>query len=88
MLVALALDARTGRGRRAARRRARHAPVDADEVAELRRIIDDSGAHAQVEQVIGELADQGDRALCAGRLDEHARDVLLELATAATDRVV
>ena len=38
--------------------------------------------------MIGELAATATAALAASRLDERARDVLLELATAATDRVV
>ena len=61
--------------------------TDSD-VAELRRIIDDSGAHEQVEQVITELASKATAALGDSDLDPHARGVLLELATAATDRVV
>ncbi|MBO0846180.1 MAG: polyprenyl synthetase family protein [Nocardioides sp.] len=60
----------------------------AEEVAELRRIINDSGAHHQVEQVIAELAGRAATALRRADLDPQARDVLLELATAATDRVV
>ncbi|HEY2880221.1 polyprenyl synthetase family protein [Nocardioides sp.] len=62
--------------------------LSADEVTELRRIIDDSGAHRQVEQVIAELAGRATGTLARADLDAHARDVLLELATAATDRVV
>ena len=62
--------------------------LSADEVTELRRIIDESGAHAQVEQVIGELAGRATETLARADLDAHARDVLLELANAATDRVV
>ena len=58
------------------------------DVAELRRIIDDSGAHEQVEQVIGSLAATATDALAAADLDGHARAVLHDLATAATVRVV
>ena len=61
--------------------------TDAD-VVELRRIIDASGAHQQVERVIGELAATATGALAGSDLDPRARDVLLQLATAATDRVV
>ncbi len=61
--------------------------TDAD-VVELRRIIDASGAHQQVERVIGELAATATGALAGSDLDPQARDVLLQLATAATDRVV
>ena len=53
----------------------------------LRRIIDDSGAHAQVEDVIALLADRATTALREADVDEHARAVLLELATAVTDRL-
>jgi geranylgeranyl diphosphate synthase type I len=62
--------------------------LDTDEVTELRRIIDESGAHEQVERVIGELVDRATTALRTADLDDHARAVLLELATAATDRVL
>jgi geranylgeranyl diphosphate synthase type I len=61
--------------------------TDAD-VADLRGIIDSSGAHAQVEQVIGDLAEKASDALAEADLDAQARDVLLQLATAATVRVV
>jgi geranylgeranyl diphosphate synthase, type I len=61
--------------------------LDAARVAELRRIIDDSGAHAQVESVITELAARATTALRAADVDEQARAVLLELAAAATDRL-
>jgi geranylgeranyl diphosphate synthase type I len=57
-------------------------------VAELRRVIDASGAHQQVEDVIGELAARAATALQRADLDEQARAVLGQLATAATDRVV
>jgi geranylgeranyl diphosphate synthase type I len=59
-----------------------------EEVAALRRIIDASGAHEQVEHVIGELVARATSALQRADLDERARGVLHELATAATDRVV
>jgi geranylgeranyl diphosphate synthase type I len=87
VLVALALDAAPAAD--AARLDAAlGTPLSESDVAELRRIIDDSGAHEQVEQVIGELAAKATDALAASDLDPRARDVLLQLATAATDRVV
>ncbi|WP_151082700.1 polyprenyl synthetase family protein [Nocardioides cynanchi] len=61
--------------------------LDEARVAELRRIIDDSGAHAQVESVITDLAARATTALRAADVDEHARGVLLQLAAAATDRL-
>ena len=58
------------------------------DVDELRGIIDDSGAHAQVEAVIGQLSEHAVEALRAADIDAHARDVLVELAAAATQRSV
>jgi geranylgeranyl diphosphate synthase, type I len=87
VLVALALDAAPAAD--ATRLdRALGTALSPDEVAELRRIIDDSGAHAQVEAVIGELGDHAVRALAKAEIDDHARDVLRGLADAATRRVV
>lgn len=63
-----------------------------DEVAELRGIIDRSGAHAQVEAMIDDLAQRAVTALADARsaagLDEHACAVLEGLAAAATRRVL
>ncbi len=87
VLVALALDAAPAEA--AARLdSALGRPLDVEQVAALRRIIDDSGAHAQVEDVIGRLADRATTALREADLDERARGVLLELATAVTVRAV
>ncbi|GAA1920256.1 polyprenyl synthetase family protein [Nocardioides hwasunensis] len=87
VLVALALDAAP---RAAAERldRALGTPLQPAEVDELRGIIDDSGARAQVEEVIGHLADRAVESLRAADVDEHAREVLTELAAAATQRTV
>jgi geranylgeranyl diphosphate synthase type I len=54
----------------------------------LRAVIDDSGAHAQVEQVIEQLVAHALTALDATSAPDDARDVLRHLAAAATDRVV
>jgi geranylgeranyl diphosphate synthase, type I len=62
--------------------------LSADEVTELRGIIDASGAHRQVERVIVELTGKATEALSRADLDPHSRDVLLELATAAAHRLV
>ena len=87
VLVALALDAASpadaavldeALGRR----------LSLDEVEELRRIIDSSGAQAQVEQVIEELARLAVGALDVAAIDDTAREVLRELASAATQRAV
>lgn len=61
-------------------------PLDEAEVADLRRIIDSSGAHAQVERLIGSLADTAVTALGETTIGEHARGVLTRLASAATQR--
>jgi geranylgeranyl diphosphate synthase, type I len=87
VLVALALDAAPAED--AARLDAAlGTALTADEVAELRRVIDASGAHDQVETVITELAGRATAALERADLDARARGVLLALANAATDRVV
>jgi geranylgeranyl diphosphate synthase, type I len=85
VLVALALDA-APHAEAARLDAALGRALDTGQVEELRRIIDASGAHAQVEEVIGLLADRATIALREADVDEHARGVLLELATAVTDR--
>jgi geranylgeranyl diphosphate synthase type I len=87
VLVALALDG-APRDDEARLDAALGTALDPGQVDELRRIIDGSGAHEQVEAVIGELAARATEALLAADVDERARAVLLELATAATVRVV
>ncbi len=86
VLVALALDAAPSDA--AARLDAAlGTELDTTQVAELRRIIDDSGATQQVESVITELAERATTSLRTADLDGRARGVLLELATAVTDRL-
>ena len=87
MLVALALDAAP----RADAQRldaALGTPLDEADVDDLRGIIDRSGARAQVEAVIGELADRAVASLGSADIDDDARGVLTELAAAATQRTV
>jgi len=66
--------------------------LDPAAVAELRGIIDRSGAHAQVETMIDDLARRAVTALEEARqavgLDEHACAVLEGLAASATRRVL
>ena len=87
VLVALALDAAPP----AAARRLDEAlgtalsPADVDE---LRTIIDAAGARTQVEEVIGALTDRAVDALRLADVDTRAREVLTELAAAATQRSV
>lgn len=87
VLVALALD---GAPQAAARRldEALGTALSPTDVDELRGIIEDSGARAQVEAVIGQLADRAVAALDAADVDDRARTVLTELAAAATQRTV
>ena len=87
VLVALALDSATAEDA-ALLDRSLGTPLDADQVDSLRRVIDESGAHAQVEKVIGELVSLAVAALGRARIDDGAREVLRGLAAAATDRVV
>jgi geranylgeranyl diphosphate synthase type I len=87
VLVALALDAAPEAD---ARLLDAHLGTQLDDalLTELRRVIDDSGAHAQVEAVIGELVTVSLEALDGAAVSDEARTVLRELASAATDRVV
>jgi geranylgeranyl diphosphate synthase type I len=87
VLVALALDAASPADRDLLDR-SLGTDLDEEQVARLRRIIDSSGAHAQVEAVIGELADHAVKALERADIDDHARGVLRGLAASATRRVV
>ncbi len=57
-------------------------------VVELRRIIRACGADARVEQLITSLSDTALTALARADVDEHARGVLVQLASAATQRTV
>jgi len=62
--------------------------LSATEVADLRRVIEDSGAHAEVERRIHELTSTALGALDAAPVTDLAREVLRELAAAATQRAV
>jgi geranylgeranyl diphosphate synthase, type I len=87
VLVALALDA-ASRDDAARLDASLGRALDEAEVAELRGVIDGSGAHQQVEAVIGELSTLALAALDRAHVDDRARGVLRQLASAATDRVV
>ncbi|HEX8780208.1 MAG TPA: polyprenyl synthetase family protein [Nocardioides sp.] len=87
VLVALALEKATAED--AARLDAAlGTPLDTAAVAELRHLIDDSGAHARVEAMIEELVTEALAALDRADLEPGAREVLRGLAAAATQRVV
>jgi geranylgeranyl diphosphate synthase type I len=87
VLIALALDA-LGPSDRALLDASLGKPLTAGEVAELRALIDASGAHGQVEQVITALTDHALTALDAAEIRDEARGVLRDLAAAATQRTV
>jgi len=63
-------------------------PLSPEEVADLRRIIDISGAHAEVERRIDVLTRESLAALDRAPVTETARAVLRELAAAATQRAL
>lgn len=87
VLIALALDAASPTSG-ALLDRSLGTALSPARITELRSIIDESGAHAQVEAVIGELAGLAVAALDRVGMDDHAREVLRELASAATQRAV
>lgn len=61
--------------------------LDQDAVADLQRIIEDSGARQRVEETITALTERALGALGAADIDAEARSVLGDLAQAATQRV-
>ncbi len=87
VLIALALDG-LGAEDRAHLDNSLGRPLTDAEVVELRRIIDASGAHEQVEDMISGLTDNALDALEAADLRDEARGVLRDLAAAATQRTV
>jgi geranylgeranyl diphosphate synthase, type I len=87
VLIALALDG-LGPSDRAHLDGSLGGPLSAGDVAELRRLIDASGAHEQVEEVISALTDRALAALDAAEIRDEARAVLRDLAAAATQRTV
>ncbi|GAA2117269.1 polyprenyl synthetase family protein [Nocardioides bigeumensis] len=89
VLVALALDGLAHAGRRedaAYLDRSLGTSLDDAAVTRLRTVIDDSGAHAQVEEAIDALAGRALDALDQAPVADGARVVLRELATAVTQR--
>ncbi|HET6563143.1 MAG TPA: polyprenyl synthetase family protein [Marmoricola sp.] len=63
-------------------------PLSGREVAELQRLIERSGAHAEVESRIEKLTAESLAAVESAAIAEEARPILRDLATAATQRVV
>jgi geranylgeranyl diphosphate synthase type I len=85
VLIALALDA-LGPHERRHLDGSLGRPLTTEEVAELRSLIDASGARQQVEDVITALTDRALAALDAADIRDEARGVLRELAAATTQR--
>jgi geranylgeranyl diphosphate synthase type I len=87
VLVALALS---GSSEADARRidAALGRPLTGREVAEVQRLIERSGAHAEVETRIEKLTAESLAAVDSAAITEDSRPVLRELAAAATQRVV
>jgi geranylgeranyl diphosphate synthase, type I len=86
VLVALAAERATEAQSKALRSGLGDPSLDEDGVAELRSVIADTGALADVERSITELTDTALRALAAAPVTAEAREVLTELAYAATAR--
>jgi geranylgeranyl diphosphate synthase type I len=87
VLIALALDG-LGPADRVLLDQSLGRPLDENQVADLRRLIDDSGAHEQVEGIITALTERALEALDAAPVRDEARVALRDLAAAATQRVV
>jgi geranylgeranyl diphosphate synthase type I len=87
VLIALALDALPA-GERDHLDTSLGKPLTEGEVAELRQLIESSGARDQLEQVITALTDRALAALDAAEIRDEARRALRELAAAATQRMV
>ncbi len=87
VLVALALQGATDQD---AKRldQALGTPLSVPEVEDLRRIIEQSGAHVEVERRIQDLTAGALAALDEARVGDEARAVLRELAAAATQRTI
>jgi geranylgeranyl diphosphate synthase type I len=62
--------------------------LDPEQVAQLCRLIDESGARQQVEDVISQLTERSLAALTAADVTERARGVLARLAAQVTQRAV
>jgi len=88
VLVAMALEAATPAQAAAVRRHLGDPHLSAEGVAQLRSVIEETGALRRVEQLIDELMDDALVALAAAPVADEAREVLGQLASAATCRTV
>lgn len=87
VLVALTLDAAEA-AEAALLDRSLGSALTGEQIAELRNVIETSGALAQVEQVIDMLVERSLTALDGAAVDDTARTALRGLAAAATDRTL
>jgi geranylgeranyl diphosphate synthase type I len=88
VLVAMALQRATPAQAAVVRRHLGDPRLDAAGVAELREVIDETGARAEVERLIAELAAAAGAAIDRADLDDDAGAALRDLAVAATSRRV
>ena len=87
-LIAMALERATPAQAAVVRRHLGDPHLSADGVAQLRAVIEETGALARVEELIDALMADAVTALAALPVDEESRQVLQELAVAATCRSV
>ncbi|HWH30018.1 MAG TPA: polyprenyl synthetase family protein [Mycobacteriales bacterium] len=87
-LVAMALETASPGQEAAVRRHLGDPHLSDDGVSTLREVITDTGALDRVEALVASLLDDALRALEAAPVTEEAREVLAELAVAATARSV
>jgi geranylgeranyl diphosphate synthase type I len=87
-LIAMTLDAARPAQAAVVRRHLGDPELSEQGVAELRGIICETGALARVETLISRLMDDALTALHAAPVDDEAREVLEQLAVAATDRAL
>lgn len=87
VLVAATLERTSPAETAELRRRLGDPRLDAEGIASLRTVIQETGALAHVEELITARTDQAMAALTAGAVEEPARGVLGHLAVAATTRV-
>ena len=86
LLVALAYQAATPSQRELLRAGIGDPALTADGVARLREVLEQTGAHEQIERRIVERAGEAARCLAGGSLQPDAAQALLELAHAAAHR--
>jgi geranylgeranyl diphosphate synthase type I len=87
-LVAMALEDASPAQAAVVRRHLGDPRLSQDGVTQLRTVIEDTGALRRVEALIDELMEDALSALDAAPVGEEAREVLRELASAATCRTV